>query len=158
MTNLRKEYWDTTNQYVIDLYKRANDLYNTIAQNTASDIDNYNKALATPTSGWGSWWWTSSTTNILNRYNQLKNAWLTDDQIMAQLWAEWYIATPTDTDGWNNIEVNEVAKQKTGWNKKASNQSVWLWDVAQAMLYLNPASLAALWANWAGKRVADIFK
>ena len=158
MTNLRKEYWDTTNQYVIDLYKRANDLYNTIAQNTASDIDNYNKALATPTSGWGSWWWTSSTTNILNRYNQLKNAWMTDDQIMAQLWAEWYIAAPTATSGGNNIETNNTTKQTTNKNKWTSNQSVWLWDVAQAMLYLYPAYLTARWAGWLSNRVTDMFK
>lgn len=157
MTNLRKEYWDTTNQYVIDLYKRANDLYNTIAQNTASDIDNYNKALATPTSGWGSGGWTSTTTNILNRYNQLRNAWLTDDQIMAQLWAEWYIATPTTTPEWNNIEVNETTRQTTGWSRGAPSQSVWLWDVVQAMLYTNPAYLTGRWASWLGERIGSIF-
>jgi len=158
MTNLRKEYWDTTNQYVIDLYRRANDLYNTIAQNTASDIDNYNKALATPTSGWGSGGWTSTTANVLNRYNQLRNAWLTDDQIMAQLWAEWYIAAPTATPEWNNIEVNKTNRQTTGWSRETPSQSVWLWDVAQAMLYANPAYLAARWAGWLSNRVADIFK
>ena len=158
MTNLRKEYWDTTNQYVIDLYKRANDLYNTIAQNTASDIDNYNKALATPASGWGSWWWTSSTTNLLNRYNQLKNAWLTDDQIMAQLWTEWYIATPTATPGGNNIETNNTTRQTANQNNKTPSQSVWLWDVAQVLLYTNPAYLTTKWANWLSNRVADRFK
>ena len=156
MTNLRKEYWDTTNQYVIDLYKRANDLYNTIAQNTAADIDNYNKALATPTSGWGGWW-NSLTTNILNRYNQLKNAWMTDDQIMSQLAAEWYIATPETNSDWNNIETNNTTKQTSGQSKKASSWNVWLWDVAQAMLYLNPVYAYARWASRLSDRVSDIF-
>ena len=158
MSNLRKEYWDTTNQYVIDLYKRANDLYNTIAQNTATDIDNYNKALATPTSGWSSGWWTSTTTNLLNRYNQLKNAWLTDDQIMTQLWAEWYITPSTTTQEGNNIVVNDTTKQTSNQKKKTSNWSVWLWDVVQAMLYMNPSYLAAKWAGWISNRVADTFK
>lgn len=156
MSTLRKEYWDTTNQYVIDLYKRANDLYNTIAQNTAADIDNYNKALATPTSGWGGWW-NSTTTNILNRYNQLKGDWLTDDQIMSQLAKEWYIATPEINSNWNNIETNSTAKQTSGQNKRTSSWSVWLWDVAQAMLYLNPAYAYARWNKWLSDRISDMF-
>lgn len=156
MSNLRKEYWDTTNQYVIDLYKRANDLYNTIAQNAAADIDNYNKALATPASGGGSWW-SSLTTNILNRYNQLKGAWLEDDQIMAILQAEWYIASSETSSEKNNIEVNNTAGQTTGQNKKTSNQGVWLWDVAQAMLYTNPAYISAKGAERLSDRIADIF-
>ncbi len=43
MSALRQEYWDTTNQYVIDLYKRANDMYNNIAQSAAQDMETYNK-------------------------------------------------------------------------------------------------------------------
>lgn len=43
MSTLRQEYWDTTNQYVIELYKRANDMYNSIAQSVAADIADYNK-------------------------------------------------------------------------------------------------------------------
>lgn len=42
MSTLRQEYWDTTNQYVIELYKRANDMYNSIAQSVANDIVEYN--------------------------------------------------------------------------------------------------------------------
>lgn len=159
MSNLRKEYWDTTNQYVIDLYKRANDLYNTIAQNTATDIDNYNKALANPTSNSSSGWWNSTTTNLLNRYTQLKNSWLTDDQIMAQLQTEWYIVPSTTTQNENNIEVNDTTKQKTDKNssKNTSNGGVWLWDVAQAMMYLNPSYLASKGGQWLGNRIGSIF-
>ncbi len=52
MTSLRQEYWDTTNQYIIDLYKRANDLYNTVAQSAASDLDNYNMLRLQASGGW----------------------------------------------------------------------------------------------------------
>lgn len=50
MSALRQEYWDTTNQYVIDLYKRANDLYNQVAASARQDLNQYNQLLATPTS------------------------------------------------------------------------------------------------------------
>lgn len=43
MSTLRQEYWDTTNQYIIELYKRANDMYNAIAQSAAADMADYNK-------------------------------------------------------------------------------------------------------------------
>lgn len=158
MSNLRKEYWDTTNQYVIDLYKRANDLYNTIAQNTASDIDNYNKALATPTSKWGSGSWTSTTTELLNRWNQLKSSWLTDEQAKAQLVKEWYFTAPTTTPEGNNIETNNTTKQTTNKSKWTSSQSVWLWDVAQAMAYLYPRYSVPKVINLGSNRVADKFK
>lgn len=46
MSTLRQEYWDTTNQYVIDLYKRANDMYNSIAQSAAADLNQYNQLRA----------------------------------------------------------------------------------------------------------------
>ena len=157
MSNLRKEYWDTTNQYVIDLYKRANDLYNTIAQNTASDIDNYNKALATPTSGWGSGGW-SAQSSLGNELAQLIARGASPEDAKKVLEAKYGINLSNTESNWNNIEVNETARQKTGWNKKTPSQSVWLWDVAQAMLYLNPAYLTARWTNWVGNRVADIFK
>lgn len=50
MATLRQEYWDTTNQYIIDLYKRANDMYNSVAQSAAADLNQYNQLLATPVS------------------------------------------------------------------------------------------------------------
>lgn len=55
MSTLRREYGDTTNQYIIELYKRANDLYNTVAQSAMQDIDSYNKLR------FSSGWWSSST-------------------------------------------------------------------------------------------------
>lgn len=62
MSTLRQEYWDTTNQYVIDLYKRANDMYNSIAQSAAADLNQYNTLLASRSWSWGwsaSWVWSS---------------------------------------------------------------------------------------------------
>lgn len=62
MSTLRQEYWNTTNQYIIDLYKRANDMYNNVAQSVASDIDQYNMLRAQ-----GTWWsWASSYNDIIN--------------------------------------------------------------------------------------------
>lgn len=46
MSTLRQEYWDTTNKYVIELYKRANDMYNSIAQSVYNDINSYNQLKA----------------------------------------------------------------------------------------------------------------
>lgn len=52
MSTLRQEYWDTTNQYVIELYKRANDMYNTIAQSAAKDLIEYNNLRISSGSSW----------------------------------------------------------------------------------------------------------
>ena len=60
MSTLRKEYWDTTNQYIIEMYKRAYDLYNNVALSVAQDLDNYNK-LRFSNSGSG---WSSSANNV----------------------------------------------------------------------------------------------
>lgn len=46
MSTLRQEYWDTTNKYVIELYKRANDMYNSVAQSVYNDINSYNQLKA----------------------------------------------------------------------------------------------------------------
>ena len=54
MSALRQEYWDTTNQYIIELYKRANDMYNAIAQSAAKDLIEYNNLRL---SGWSSSSW-----------------------------------------------------------------------------------------------------
>lgn len=62
MSTLRKEYWDTTNQYIIEMYKRAYDLYNNVALSVAQDLDNYNKLrFSNSGSGW------SSTTEALKK-------------------------------------------------------------------------------------------
>lgn len=152
MTNLRKEYWDTTNQYVIDLYKRANDLYNTIAQNTASDIDNYNKALATPTSRWGS----SAQSSLSNELAQLIARGVAPEDAKKVLEEKYGINPSSTENNWNNIETNNTTKQNK--SKWTSSQSVWLWDVAQAMAYLYPRYSVPKVINLGSNRVADKFK
>lgn len=52
MSALRQEYWDTTNQYIIQQYQRANDLLNSLSQSIASN--NIQLAQARLASGW-SW-------------------------------------------------------------------------------------------------------
>lgn len=68
MSTLRKEYWDTTNQYIIELYKRANDMYNAVAQSAAQDIDQYNMLRAQATWTW-SWTTAGQATELENRYD-----------------------------------------------------------------------------------------
>lgn len=63
MSTLRQEYWDTTNQYIIDLYKRANDMYNSVAQSAAQDLNQYNQLRATAGLGWSS---STTSTSLLS--------------------------------------------------------------------------------------------
>lgn len=60
MTNLRKEYWDTANDYIISQYERANDLLNTIEENIAKSAASIQAARIS----WGSggWWGTTTQT------------------------------------------------------------------------------------------------
>lgn len=67
MSTLRQEYWDTTNQYIIELYKRANDMYNTIAQSAASDLREYNNLrLSRWGGGTSSWLYYDMNWNLVN--------------------------------------------------------------------------------------------
>lgn len=54
MTNLRKEYWDTSNDYIISQYERANDLLNTIEENIAAQSAQIQAAR---------FWWSSSSSS-----------------------------------------------------------------------------------------------
>lgn len=54
MSTLRKEYWDTTNQYIIAQYERANDLLNNLSSSIASsnaELANAKLSAATRWSG-----------------------------------------------------------------------------------------------------------
>lgn len=57
MTNLRKEYWDTANDYIISQYERANDLLNAIEENIAKT----SAQLQAYRFSWGGGWSSSST-------------------------------------------------------------------------------------------------
>ena len=52
MTNLRQEYWDTANTYIISQYQRANDLLNAISQNLATT----SAQIAMARLSWWGWW------------------------------------------------------------------------------------------------------
>lgn len=112
MSTLRQEYWDTTNQYVIDLYKRANDLYNSIASSVANDLDEYNKLRIS------SWWWGGGS-SILNSLSLIPrwNWTYTDVNWNTYVvWADW---TPVKV--WTGVITNNASNQK-GWQwSKASN-------------------------------------
>lgn len=80
MSTLRQEYWNTTNQYVVELYKRAADLYETVATSAANDLRDWNALRA-------KWLWSSSSsptsdpaTSYLNSLvgyrNQLASQWI----------------------------------------------------------------------------------
>lgn len=91
MSTLRQEYWDTTNKYVIELYKRANDLYKTIATSVANDITAYNKLKIQASSS-------SSTT---------KGGWITYKQeVDADGNPTWYII-------WYNVDWSPATKRMT---------------------------------------------
>lgn len=90
MSTLRREYWDTTNQYIIELYKRANDLYNNVASSAMTDLNNYNKLRLS----WGWWGWSSSSLSSVwldprgNEETDSKNSggWINKSQATDKLW------------------------------------------------------------------------
>ena len=121
MSTLRKEYWDTTNQYIISQYQRANDLLNSIGSDLVNQYTQLASArLSASGSGSGSGWSSSLTMRDL-----LKRQWLSDEQIAAIEWiAKW-----EETE---NTNINKWANQKKGTtNKPTGNSYGWfgLWDV-----------------------------
>ena len=87
MSTLRREYWDTTNQYIIQQYQRANDLLNSLSQNIA----NSNIQLAQARL----WWSRSSNSNWYSYLDALTQAYL-----MKELWL-------TDSDEGEGIHSND---------------------------------------------------
>lgn len=79
MSTLRKEYWDTTNQYIIQQYQRANDLLNSLSKNIADS----NIQLAQTRLKASLWWWKSnkwySYLDALTQAYLMKELWLTDN-------------------------------------------------------------------------------
>lgn len=119
MSTLRKEYWDTTNQYIIEMYKRAADLYEKTAMSALADINSYNQLQATASWSWG--WSSSSSGNpilddIINKMNakqSLMNAGYTEEQADALVWG-W----ATIDDKGNIVTVSEA-------DKKAAQEKLW---------------------------------
>lgn len=107
MSALRKEYWDTTNEYIINQYQRANDLLNNLSTSLAKDnIDLANLRLSTSLSGSGSWGWSSSAgtpSNIITDANWNRY----------QVNADWSLTPITSTNTENSGVVTDPAKQTT---------------------------------------------
>lgn len=112
MSKLREEYWNTTNQYIIDLYKRANDMYNSIAQSAAQDIDQYNQLLATPRS---SWWGSSSWNSILD--------WLST----LQWWKEWEWSSDDEDAGDTSWWIRVKSKNQKAFSLDVGSPSNPVW-------------------------------
>lgn len=139
MSTLRKEYWDTTNQYIIEMYKRANDLYNNVALSVAQDMDSYNK-LRFASRG-------NSTLNDI-----LKAIWLVD--------SDW---NPTNNVEWIIKWKNEWANTKPdtswlgNWSRSAtqnSNKSNVNWTNVLGAMY-NPLRF---WGDKLWKWLWDLIK
>lgn len=90
MSTLRQEYWNTTNQYIIELYKRANDLYKDVATSAASDLNQYNQLLATP-AWWGGWSSSASGTQLLPRWLVSNWDWTYSDSQWNRYDSNWNI-------------------------------------------------------------------
>ena len=101
MSTLRREYWDTTNQYIIELYKRANDMYNSVAQSMASDLDQYNALRYSWKSG------TSSGYDAL-----LKLLWGNLAETNDNNWTN----STQQSSQWNNMVTNPANKWASGSN------------------------------------------
>lgn len=107
MSTLRQEYWDTTNQYVIELYKRANDMYNDIAESANKDMIEYNNLRL---SSWWGWSWYAydiywdlidSNGNIIKTKEQLNKEKIADAHLIKDAkWNYLYYVTYGDWTHW----------------------------------------------------------
>ncbi len=100
MSTLRKEYWDTTNTYIIWQYQRANDLLNSLSQSIAStNAELATSKLSTSLSKSSSssnnnditWW-------LWDMALKMKQAWYTDEQIYKATEIDLRDSTPNTTD------------------------------------------------------------
>ena len=128
MSTLRKEYWDTTNTYIIEMYKRAADLYEKTAMSALADLNAFNNMSAT--ASW-SWWWGSSSTwssildgilDDMKTKKTLLDAWYTEEQ------ADELIANAKKTDKKDSTIVKseseiDAAKKKLNQTQPKSNST-----------------------------------
>lgn len=112
MATLRQEYWDTTNQYVIELYKRAYDLYNNVALSVAQDMMSYNQLRFS--GSWSSWGSSISWVDLLPR-------WLTKNEKWEVVDSDWN-KYERDATNWKWIQVKSNTPT-SGWNSNSSLES-----------------------------------
>ena len=138
MTNLRKEYWDTSNDYIISQYERANDLLNTIEENIAKTSATIQAARF----GWSGG--SSSSSNSeenksfddlsnLEKLNFLKDKWVKSDDINKIERKEDWSVVIHFTDGdrtWSSWDIakiwwwNTIVNTLGTW---AESSSLWSW-------------------------------
>ena len=126
MSTLRQEYWNSTNQYIIEVYKRAYDLYNTVASSLGSDMMSLNQLRA------ASWSWSSSSTDAMLK--ALANLWLIKD---TDLWdnSGWVVWSDVNSK-WNS-NTNNTNNNTNNTNKGNSN----LWQNLDSANNLNISAL-----------------
>lgn len=78
MTNLRQEYWDTANTYIISQYQRANDLLNAISESVATTSAQIAMAKLSAWSGWWTQW---------NEKKSIEN--MSDMEVLQEIRKQW---------------------------------------------------------------------
>lgn len=119
MSTLRKEYWDTTNQYIIQQYQRANDLLNTISQSIANSNIEIASAKLGKLTGWNgsNSSWVIVPASLINKYySQLSDK---DKATFDSL----------DTNTQYNIVANWNYNQLLNSSNNSTNDNKWGTDV-----------------------------
>ena len=120
MTKLRAEYGNTTNQYILAQYQRANDLLNKLSTDLASQYTNIGLArLQWTGTGWGTW--TGTWTGV--------GTWIGD---WISTTAEWVDATGKD------IAIT---------SENNATRNMWRWESLLRNLWVTtaPFTLPFLW-------------
>lgn len=114
MTKLREEYWNTTNQYILAQYKRANDLLNTLS----TDLAKQYTTLWLARIQW-TWWSSSASSN---------NTWVSTSK-----WTDWDSSTSDGVSltAWGKDAIVGVVDE--WWNSAVTwvnntNRDVSLWE------------------------------
>lgn len=151
MATLRQEYWDTTNQYVIELYKRAYDLYNNVALSVAQDMMSYNQLRFS--GSWSSWGSSVSWVNLLPKWLTYNEKW----EVVDSNWNKYKQNTDwTRTQTWTTTVV--WGESTLGWNSnntsntenkiKNVNNNNYVGDVIKwAITVAAPRASPYIWGN-----------
>lgn len=110
MTQLRAEYGNTTNQYILAQYKRANDLLNTLT----TDLAKQYTTIGLYRLQWGSWSWSwswngSNGSSSLSNLISNGNSWSNDN------WNWWSNVNWWSSSNWW-IGLNNLNEDNSNWN------------------------------------------
>lgn len=147
MSTLRREYWDTTNQYIIEMYKRAYDLYNNVALSVAQDLDYYNKLRFS--GSWSSSW--SSYSDLLKALwvdlddtSSDAASWISksNEQAIKDAQSKLWLTVNGGTQ--NNAKARIRAQNQRVQQSNASPLVKTLWNIWVAGTYILPNSFYEL--------------